>query len=36
MEKNDILTIEIINGAKSGDNKCLEIIFDEFRNYIRK
>ncbi len=35
VENKGVNNPEIINGAKSGDNDCLKIIFDEFRSYIR-
>ena len=35
METKDINNPQLINGAKDGDTECLEIIFDEFRGYIR-
>ena len=35
MKEIDINSVEIINGAKSGDTDSLEIIFDSFRGYIR-
>lgn len=35
MKEYDINGKEIINGAKNGDNDCLELVFDSFRGYIR-
>lgn len=35
MKNSDINSEKIVNGAKGGDNECLEAIFDEFRGYIR-
>lgn len=35
MSKFDINDKELIAAAKSGDNESLDIIFDEFRSYIR-
>lgn len=35
MVTKDINNLQLINGAKDGDTECLEIIFDEFRGYIR-
>lgn len=35
MSKNDVNDLKLIYAAKGGDNESLDVIFDEFRSYIR-